>query len=290
MMTIHELADFSGISVRMLHYYDRIDLLKPYCVEQNGYRKYNEDSLRRLQQIMFYKEMDIPLKKIKDIMNQPGFDQRTAIRDQKDMLTAKRNRLTRLIEQMDKILEGDNIMDFSIFEHNELEEVFRSRIMQLDEDYQQILLDEYGSLDAFIEEMMKNEARIKESAQKYYGSLDKYIESLRQAPLPKEGMGKLHRQLDGIVKQIASFKDGDVSKPEVQKLVKEWKQTAHKLFEMDDITEVFRQIYHGYMESKEVIKIMDEKYGEGSTVFVGKAMQYNDSIESESIPKNDIIV
>ena len=290
MMTIHELADFSGISVRMLHYYDRIDLLKPYCVEQNGYRKYNEDSLRRLQQIMFYKEMDIPLKKIKDIMNQPGFDQRTAIRDQKDMLTAKRNRLTRLIEQMDKILEGDNIMDFSIFEHNELEEVFRSRIMQLDEDYQQILLDEYGSLDAFIERMMKNEARIKESAQKYYGSLDKYIESLRQAPLPKEGMGKLHRQLDGIVKQIAAYKGGDVSKLEIQQLIEEWKQTAHKLFEMDDITEVFRQIYHGYMENKVIIKYMDEKHGEGSTVFVGKAMQYNDSIESESIPKNDIIV
>jgi DNA-binding transcriptional MerR regulator len=90
MMTIHELANFSGISVRMLHYYDRIDLLKPCCVEQNGYRKYNEGSIRRLQQIMFYKEIDIPLKKIKDIMNQPGFDQRAAIRDQKDILIAKR--------------------------------------------------------------------------------------------------------------------------------------------------------------------------------------------------------
>ena len=57
-MTIHELANFTGISIKTLHYYDKIDLLKPYCIAPNVYRQYNEDSLKRLQQIMFYKEMD----------------------------------------------------------------------------------------------------------------------------------------------------------------------------------------------------------------------------------------
>lgn len=277
MMTIHELANLSGISIRTLHYYDKIDLLKPFCIERNGYRKYNEDSLRCLQQIMFYKEIDLPLKKIKNIMSQPGFDQKEAIRDQKDLLTAKRNRLTKLIEMMERILEGDNSMDFSVFEHNELEEVFRGRIMQLDADYRQTLIDRYGSIEAFIERMMKNEARIKESAIKYYGSFDNYIESLRQAPpLPKEGMGKLQIKLDGIVKQISSYSGEKASNPEVQKLVDEWKETARKLFQMDDISEIFRQIYHSYMDSKEIIKVMDEAYGEGSSVFIGKAMEYND--------------
>lgn len=276
MMTIHELANFSGISIRALHYYDKIDLLKPCCIEQNGYRKYNEDSLRRLQQIMFYKEMDLPLKKIKDIMNQPGFDQKAAIRDQKDLLTAKRNRLAKLIELMERILEGDNTMDFSVFEHNELEEVFRSRIMQLDADYQKALIEQYGSIEACIENMMKNETKIKESATKYYGSFDKYIESLRQAPLPKEGMGILQLELDNIVKQIATYKGEEVSNSEVQNLVDEWKKTAQKLFQMDDISEIFRGIYHSYMNSKEVIKVMDEIYGDGSIAFVGKAMEYND--------------
>lgn len=276
MMTIHELANYSGISIRTLHYYDKIDLLKPCCIERNGYRKYNEDSLRCLQQIMFYKEIDLPLKKIKNIMSQPGFDQKEAIRDQKDLLTAKRNRLTKLIELMERILEGDNSMDFSVFEHNELEEVFRSRIMQLDADYRQTLIDRYGSIEAFVERMMKNEAKIKEFATKYYGSFDKYIESLRHAPLPKEGMGKLQMKLDSIVKQIAAYKGEKVSNPEVQKLVDEWKKTAQKLFQMDDISEIFRQIYHSYMDSKEIIKVMDEIYGEGSIVFVGKAMEYND--------------
>nr|WP_315020145.1 MerR family transcriptional regulator [uncultured Aminipila sp.] len=276
MMTIHELANYSGMSIRMLHYYDRIDLLKPCCIEQNGYRKYNEDSLRRLQQIMFYKEMDLPLKKIKEIMNQPLFNQKAAIKNQKDFLIAKRNRLTKLIEQMEQILEGNNEMDFKVFEHNELEEVFRSRIMQLDEGYQQALINQYGSIDTLIARMTKTKAKIEESAINYYGSVDKYIESLKRAPLPKEGMGKLQLKLDGIVKKIAAYKGEDVNKSEIQRLVNEWKETFKMILEQDEISETFRRIYHGYMNRQEIIKIVDEIYGDGSSVFVGKAMEYND--------------
>ncbi len=276
MMTIHELANFSGTSIRALHYYDKIDLLKPCLIEKNGYRMYNEDSLKRLQQIMFYKEMDLPLKQIKNIMNQPGFDRESAIRDQKELLAAKRNRLTKLIEQMEQILEGDNSMDFSVFEHNELEEVFRNRIMQLETEYQEVLIEKFGSLDACIENMMINEDKIKESATEYYGSLDSYIESLKQAPLSKEGIGKLQAKLDGIVKQIAAYKDDEVSKPEVQKLVVEWKKTAQQIFQVDDFIKIFQLLYHGYIENKEIIKAMDDIYGHDSTVFIGKAMEYND--------------
>lgn len=276
MMTIHELATHSGTSVRTLHYYDKINLLKPSCIEQNGYRKYNEDSVRRLQQIMFYKEMDLPLKKIRDIMNQPSFDQKAAIQDQKDYLIAKRNRLTKLIEQMEQILEGSNKMDFKIFEHNELEEVYRNRIAQLDEYYRQGLINQYGSIDSFIERMMKNEDKIRESAVKYYGSFDQYIESIKQSPLPKAGMGKLQMELDAIVKQIAGYKGQEVSDPEIQKLVGEWKETFKKISEKDDVSEVFKSVYHAYMNSREIIKIMDEIYGDGSISFVGKAMEYYD--------------
>jgi len=284
MMTIHELADFSGISVRTLHYYDKIDLLKPYCVEQNGYRKYDEDSLRRLQQIMFYKEMDLPLKEIRNILNHPCFDQKEAIQDQKDLLTAKRNRLTKLIEQMACILKGDNAMDFTIFEHNELEEVYRSRIMQLEAEYQQELINIYGSIDAFIERAMKNKAHIEDSAIKHYGSVDKYIESLKQAPFPKEGMGKLQLKLDGIVKKLADCKGEEVSNAGVQKLVDEWKETFKLMLEKYDLLEKFpqqfQQIYHTYMDGIEIKKYLDEMYGEGSIAFVGRAMEYNDKADN----------
>ncbi len=284
MMNIHELAGISGVSVRTLHYYDKIDLLKPCCTEQNGYRKYNEDSLLRLQQIMYYKEMDLPLKQIKQIMNQPNFDQKSAIHHQKELLTAKRNRLSRLIEQMEQILKGDNVMDFSVFEHKELEEVYRSRFEQMDEYFQQSFIKEHGSIDAFIEHAVKNAAKIKASAIKHYGSFDKYIEYLKQAPMPKEGMGKLQMELDNIVSQIAAYKNDEVSNPEVQKLVEAWKKTAQEIFRMSDtsvdISETFRKIYQGYINSPEIIKIMDKTYGEGSTVFVGRAMEYNDTVRS----------
>lgn len=277
-MTIHELANFTGSSIRTLHYYDKIGLLKPCSLEQNGYRKYNEDSLMQLQQIMFYKEMDISLKTIKNIMNQPDYDRKEAIKEQKELLIAKRNRLTRLIEQMEQILKGEDTLDFSIFEHNELEEVLRNRIMLLDQDYQQALINEYGSLDECIKSMMTNEDKIKESAIEHYGSVKKYLEVLQQAPISKVGMGKLQAKLDSIIKQIASYKENnDVSLLEIQKLVTEWKITFQEICQMEDITEIFRKIYHGYMESAEIIKAMDKIYGEGSTVFVGKAMEYYDT-------------
>ncbi len=278
-MTIHELAKFTGSSIRTLHYYDKIDLLKPSCVEPNGYRKYNEDSLVRLQQIMFFKEMDLPLKAIKNILNQPNFDRKEAIKEQKELLLAKRNRLTRLIEQMDQILKGEDILDFSIFEHNELEEVFRNRLMQLDEDYQQELIQLYGSLDNYISNMMKNEAGIKESAIRYYGSVRKYIEELKKTPpVTREGVGKLQLKLDETFRRIASYKEtNDVSQPELQGLITEWKSTFSELCQMEDITELFRNIYHGYAESDAIIKAMDDIYGEGSSVFVGKAMEFYDT-------------
>ena len=278
-MTIHELANFTGCSVRTLHYYDKIGLLKPQCLEQNGYRKYNEDSLLRLQQIMFYKEMDLPLKAIKNILNQPDFDRKEAIMEQKELLIAKRNRLTRLIEQMDQILKGEDTLDFSIFEHNELEEVFRNRMTQIDPEYQQALINQYGSLEEFIQNMMKNEENIKASAIKYYGSVKNYIESLKQAPpIPKEGMGRLQVKLDNTVKQIVAFQEkNDVSLPEIQSLVAEWKIIFQELCQMEDITELFKQIYHAYMESTEIINANDKVYGAGSTVFVGKVMEYYDT-------------
>ncbi len=275
-MTIRELANISGISIRTLHYYDKIDLLKPCRIEQNGYRQYNEESLKRLQQIMFYKEMDLPLLKIKNILSQPDFNQKEAIGDQMDLLIAKRNRLTKMIEMMEQILKGNNTMDFSVFEHNELKEVFTNRIMQLGEEYRQALVDEYGSIDACIEELIKNEAKIKVSAVKQYGSVAKYIDALKKAPLPTENRGKLQLKLDGLVKQIAACKGEDVSNPKVQKLVNQWKETAKEIFEMDEYLDMFRRIYSGYMNNTEVIKVMDEMYGSGAITFVGKAMEYND--------------
>ena len=82
MKSVKEVSQLSGVSVRTLHYYDEIDLLKPSVVAENGYRYYNRDAVVRLQEILLYRELDFPLKKIKDIVGKPGYDKVQALRDQ----------------------------------------------------------------------------------------------------------------------------------------------------------------------------------------------------------------
>jgi DNA-binding transcriptional MerR regulator len=67
MKTIKQVSDLTGISVRMLHYYDKIGLLKPSNFTDAGYRLYDDEALETLQQILFFKELDIPLKEVKEI-------------------------------------------------------------------------------------------------------------------------------------------------------------------------------------------------------------------------------
>ena len=89
-MQIKEFADFTGVSVRTLHYYDEIGLLKPAYVENStGYRYYDEVCLERMQEILFYRELDFSLKDISDILSSPNYDKTKALKQQKDMLILK---------------------------------------------------------------------------------------------------------------------------------------------------------------------------------------------------------
>ena len=88
MKSVKEVSQLSGVSVRTLHYYDEIDLLKPSVVAENGYRYYNRDAVVRLQEILLYRELDFPLKKLK-IVGQPGYDKVQALRDPNKLLELK---------------------------------------------------------------------------------------------------------------------------------------------------------------------------------------------------------
>ena len=102
-MHIKEFANLTGVSVRTLHYYDEIGLLKPaYFNEQNGYRGYDEKSLERMIEILFYRELDFPLKSIRCILSSPDYDKAQAIRKQKELLALKKERLEKMIAALDK--------------------------------------------------------------------------------------------------------------------------------------------------------------------------------------------
>ncbi len=119
-LQIKEFAELTGVSVRTLHYYDEIGLLKPsYVDEQNGYRFYDEGSLERMQEILFYRELDFPLKSIAEILASPNYDKQKALAEQKRLLTLKKERLTRLIAALEQAEKGEITM--SAFDDSEYE-------------------------------------------------------------------------------------------------------------------------------------------------------------------------
>lgn len=110
-MPIKEFARLSGVSVRTLHYYDQIGLLRPAAVDaQTGYRFYDESSLLRMQEILFYRELDFPLKSIAEILSSPHYSKEEALEEQRKLLTLKKERLERLIDAIDGALKGENVM------------------------------------------------------------------------------------------------------------------------------------------------------------------------------------
>ncbi|TCO84128.1 DNA-binding transcriptional MerR regulator [Frisingicoccus caecimuris] len=145
MMTVKEIAEITGISARTLHYYDEIGLLKPTAKSEAGYRLYDDKALETLQQILFFREFDIPLKEIKSIITSPDFDRNQILQMQRKMLVAKKERMERLIASIDDILKGENKMDFSVFNEKEIEEMFQTMLDHMPENIRKISINEFGS-------------------------------------------------------------------------------------------------------------------------------------------------
>ena len=104
MYAVKQLSDLAGVSVRTLHYYDEIDLLKPSAVSENGYRHYDEAAVLKLQQILFYREMGLGLLQIKDLLDSPNFDLVTALQSHREELQARIERLQALIHTVDSTI------------------------------------------------------------------------------------------------------------------------------------------------------------------------------------------
>ncbi|MDD5455954.1 MAG: MerR family transcriptional regulator, partial [Candidatus Margulisbacteria bacterium] len=103
---VKELAILAGISVRSLHYYDQIGLLKAADSTKSGYRLYSDNDLEKLQQIMFYKELGFSLQNIKQILNNPNFDRKKALQEQKKLLLIKKQRIEAIINLLEKSLSS----------------------------------------------------------------------------------------------------------------------------------------------------------------------------------------
>ena len=122
MKTVKEVSKLTGVSVRTLHHYDAIGLLKPTQVTESGYRLYDDTALRRLQTILLFRELRFPLRDIQAILDSPGFDPMDALKQQICLLELQRQHLDELISHARKIQEtGVIIMDFKAFDHSKMD-------------------------------------------------------------------------------------------------------------------------------------------------------------------------
>ena len=103
-MLIKDFAELTGVTVRTLHYYDKIGLLKPSFTDKNNhYRYYDKNALERMQEILFYRELDFSLKTISDILSSPDYDKYETIKKQKHLLTLKKQRLEKIISALETL-------------------------------------------------------------------------------------------------------------------------------------------------------------------------------------------
>lgn len=174
MQTVNEVSKLTGVSVRTLHHYDAIGLLKPTKVTQAGYRLYDDTALSRLQIILMFRELQFPLKEIKSILDNPAFDPAEALKQQIKLLELQKKHLEELIAFAREIQwKGVTTMEFRAFSKSEIEQ------------YAAEVKDRWGSTQAYKEYEEKSKQRTdreQEEAGKQLLALFAEIGTLRQLP------------------------------------------------------------------------------------------------------------
>ena len=187
MKTVKEVSRLTGVSVRTLHHYDAIGLLKPAKVTQAGYRLYDEQALGKLQTILLFRELEFPLKEIKEMLTAEHFDPIAALEDQIRLLELRREKLDRLIDHARHIQNtGVMNMDFKAYDSKKL--------------------------DAYTQE-----------AKKRWGHTDAWRESQARGKNEQEELSDADGLMD-IFRRLGQFRQGDPAVPEAQALIGELQQ------------------------------------------------------------------
>lgn len=248
-MKVKEVAELVGISVRTLHYYDKIGLLKPSETTEAGYRLYTQENIEMLQQILFFRALDFPLKDIKKIIHNPSFDRKKALELQRKMLLEKRERYDQMIETIEKTIK--NMM-------GEMEMTNEDRFKGIN----------------FKHNPYEDEAR------KLWGdeSVDKANANLNK--LSDEEQKALAEKWDKIFTKLASLRDKDPQSDEAQAGIKEWYEFLSSNFHQYSL-EVFAGLGEMYVQDERFTKSID-KYGEGLAQFMSEAMKVFAEKEQEN--------
>ena len=274
MKTVKEISKITGISIRTLRYYDEIGVLKPARVTEAGYRLYDEQELEKLQEILFYKELEIPLSDIKKIMENPEYDKQKALAVQKSLLERKRNRLNGIIELIDDVMKGVNTMSFGAFTEEDVKKIIDHSLELQSKESLDAIIEQFGSLEnyrASMEENLKDESRAAELI-KIYGGKDKAVDASLAATGNMDELQQVQNDIDNIYKQFAlamEKQDADMGAECVKKLAESYK----KLLRLDNARYVLLKTADDYLGNGVLAEATDKQYGQGVTKYIGEAIK-----------------
>ncbi|MBT2716050.1 MerR family transcriptional regulator [Bacillus sp. ISL-57] len=236
-MKVKELADLVGISVRTLHYYDEIGLLSPEEITDAGYRLYSNDNLEMLQQILFFRELGMPLKEIKQMVNSSSFDKQDALKQHQKKLLEKRSQLDKLIKTVEK------------------------SIKHMKGEIQMTNKEKFEGFD-FSQNPYEEEAR------KLWG--DKAVD---ESKAKVAGMSNdAQKVVSEIYLKLAAIRDASPKSEEAQEAIKEWYDCLNNNFGTYSL-DAFKGLGQMYVDDQRFTKNIDQ-YGEGLAKFMCDAMAH----------------
>lgn len=237
MMTVNEVSKLTGVSIRTLQYYDKIGLLKPTEYTESGYRLYDDTALEVLQQILLFKELEFPLKEIKEIIQAPDFDKNKALEQQITLLTMKKEHLENLIDFARGIkIVGVKNMDFTVFDTKKM--------------------DEYAK-----------------EAKKQWGNTPEYADfSKKQEGRSKQEEQNMMQNFIQIFAEFGTMKEQEVSSAEVQAQVKKLHQYIDDHFYKCSLETLFG-LGQMYAAGGEFTTNINSYGGEGTAQFVSDAIR-----------------
>lgn len=276
MKTVKEISEITGISIRTLHYYDEIGLLLPTEKSEAGYRYYDDKALEILQQILFFREFDIPLKEIKSVIKDSTLNKNQILKMQKNMLITKKRRLEKLIAHIDDILKGENTMDFTIFNKIEIEEMFQIMFENMPEKMREKALEEFGGIEKWknhyievvsSEDMQKRYAKVVE----WYGGKDAFLNASNH-PISKEIAKSYKIREEIILKKLIAKKNCNINSFEVKEIVGEYAFIMKQVCQIKQEKGVMMALAQYYRNQK-IVPMIDEKYGSGASEYFAQAIE-----------------
>ena len=218
------------------------------------------------------------MKQIKLILENPALDKEQLLTGQKRMLELKKERLERIIASIEDILKGDNKMDFGIFSKADMEQMYRDIESNMTVEQKEIFVKEYGSMEAFRNHFLDN-ASSEEGTEKFRlkwwngMGIKRAQKNAATNPDNAKIVAAYGKRLDQVQKNWQPKAGSDVNTLEVKEIVGEMDFVSKQLYQMEDVTAFMLDMAEKYVNNVEMQKQLDAVYGEGSTLFIGQALQ-----------------